>query len=119
MPETPNPSALSEVQTRLREVARILRESSATDPASRLALRELVEELHTTLESTPAPAAEVAHLAESTAHLAEALHRQEEHPLPPTVRDRLAQAAFNAEAQAPLAAGLAHRFLAMLANIGI
>jgi hypothetical protein len=112
MPETPEPSqpAVPEVQARLQEVARLLKQSGSLDPAARQALADLVSEL--------APPDEVTHLAETTAHLAEALHRPEPR-LPVTLRDRLEQSIVNAEAHAPTAVGLARRLLDALANIGI
>jgi hypothetical protein len=118
MPETPQPGPppAPEVQARLQEVARALRQSTAIDAESQEALADLVEELSRSLRTSDA--AEVTRLAETTAHLAEALHhRQGEVPV--TLRDRLERAAINAEAHAPIAVGLARRLLDALANIGI
>jgi hypothetical protein len=119
MPETPEPSkpAVPEVQARLKDVARLLRQSDSIDPESQQALAELVDELSKTLAG-PVPPDEVTHLAETTAHLAEVLHQREQR-LPFSVRDRLERALVNAEAHAPTAVGLARRLLDALANIGI
>jgi hypothetical protein len=120
MPETPNPQtpAVPDVQTRLQEVARILRQSGTVDAESRDALADLVDELSKNLQTASVPPAEVTHLALTTAHLAEALHRHQGE-VPVSLRDRLARAAVNAEAHAPTAVGLTRRLLDALANIGI
>jgi hypothetical protein len=121
MPETPEPSppAVPEIQARLQDVARMLRKSSALDPDSQRALAELVDELSRAFHTTSVPPAEVAHLAESTAHLAESLHQRHDRGLVERARDRLERALANAEAQAPVAVGLARQLLDALAGIGI
>jgi hypothetical protein len=114
-----NATPLPEVQQRLHEVARLLRESRQVDPDSRKILAELVDELSEALRSSQVPPEEVAVLAGTTAHLAEALHHR---PVPGwlgQVRDRFEEAALRAEARAPVAVGLARRLLDALANIGI
>src|SRR5260370_24571593 len=72
MPENTTP--LPEIQARLHDVARLLRESDKVDPSSRQILAELVDELGEALRSSQVPPEEVAQLAGTTAHLAEALH---------------------------------------------
>jgi len=121
MPENPesNPSSWPEIQARLSDVARMLRQTGALDPASQRALAALVDELNQSLRTANVPAAEVSHLAESTAQLAESLHYQRDRSLLEAARDRLERALSNAEAHAPLAVGLARRLLDALANIGI
>jgi hypothetical protein len=121
MPDTPAPNTPSvpEVQARLRNVARSLRESVSADAEARNALADLVEELDRALSAGTMPPAEVARLAESTAHLAEALHHQRDVGVLGKARDRLERAMLNAEAHAPLAVGLARRLMEALANIGI
>jgi len=114
-----SPTAGPEIQARLQDVARMLRRSSPIDPAAQRALAELVEELSRTLRTQEVPAAEVTHLAESTAHLAEALHQQHDMGLLARARDRLERAVGNAEVQAPLTVGVARRLLHALANLGI
>src|SRR5262245_52500872 len=121
MSDTPdsNPPSVSDVQGRLREVAQLLRQSSSLDTASQRALAELVDELSRSLQSGNVPPAEVAHLADSTAHLAESLHHQHDTGLLGKARERLEGAVAQAEARVPVAVGLARRVLDALANIGI
>ena len=111
--------SVAELKARLHAVAQRLRQPGPVDPEAKRTLAELVDELSAALGSGEVPPAEVAHLAESTAHLAEALHEREDAGLLGGARDRLEQAALNAEARAPLAVGLARRLLDALANIGI
>jgi len=47
-------------------------------PIRRVTLAQLVDELTTALAAANLPSADVAHLAESTAHLAESLHDQQD-----------------------------------------
>ncbi len=116
--EAPTPS-VAEVQTRLHEVARMLAESNSLDPAARRVLAELVDELGATLRGSNAPPAEVAHLADSAARLAAALHQQNDRGILGNAQDRLGAAVVQAETHAPVAAGLARRLLDVLGNIGI
>lgn len=110
---------LPEIQARLRDVAAMLRQSTAIDRAAKRDLAELVEELNRTLDTTALPTPELTQLAESTAHLAESLHRQQTQHLPARARERLEQALSDAEAHAPLAVGLARRLVETLANLGV
>jgi hypothetical protein len=83
MPDKPQAQpSVPEVRARLHEVARMLQKSGALDPDARSVLAELVDELGVLLRSSGAPPAEVAHLADSAAQLAESLHRQQERGLP-------------------------------------
>jgi hypothetical protein len=108
-----------EIEARLHEVARLLRESSSLDPDSRGVLAELIDELGQALRSSQPAPAEVAQLAGTTAQLAEALHRRHDSSWLAQVRDRFEEAAARAEVRAPVAVGLARRLLDALANIGI
>jgi hypothetical protein len=121
MSETPESrtAAGPEIQARLQEVSRLLRRSATLDPEAQRALADLVAELSRVLEKTPVPPAEVAHLADSTAHLAESLHHQQERGILGAARDRLERAVIRAEIRAPIAVGLARRLLDALANIGV
>jgi hypothetical protein len=121
MPESPQskPPAVPDVQARLQDVARLLRQTSSLDLESQNALAELVDELSKALQAARVPPTEVTHLAESTAHLAEALHHQHGRGLLGGARDRLERALTNAEVKAPVAVGLARRLLDALANLGI
>ena len=117
MPENTTP--LPEIQARLHEVARLLRESGNVDPGSRQILAELVDELGEALRSSQVPPEEVAQLASTTAQLAEALHGRHDAGWLAQLRDRFEAAALGAEARAPVAVGLARQLLDALANIGI
>ena len=121
MPDTPSstPPSVSEVQSRLHEVARMLRQSPDLGAESQRILAELVDELSTALQAANVPPAEVAHLAESTAHLAESLSQPQDTGLVGKARGRLEEGLIEAEAYAPTAVGLARRLLDALANIGI
>lgn len=121
MPEQPpsRTSAAAGVQASLHTIGEILRDPHPLSHEVRGVLAELVEELGRVLESATVPPAEVAHLAESTAQLARAVHVQEPPGLLAAARQRLEAAILAAEAKAPLTAGLARRLLDTLANIGI
>jgi hypothetical protein len=117
MPDNATP--IPDVQGRLHEVARLLRESNQVDPDTRSILAELVDELSETLQSSQVPPTEVERLAGTTAQLAEALHRPHPSGWLAQARDRFEEAALRAEARAPVAVGLARRLLDALSNIGI
>jgi hypothetical protein len=120
MPDTPEPTpSVQEVEARLHEVAKLLRKSRSLDAEAKSVLAELVDELSTALAAGNVPPAEVARLAESTVHLAESLQHPHDKGLLGNARDRLEGAVIDAEAHAPVAVGLARRFLDALANIGI
>ncbi len=120
-PEPSNPLSpgASEIQDRLHDVSRMLRQSGSIDQESRRALAALVDELNKALEGQSVPPAEVARLAESTAHLAESLHHQRELGLIGSAREGLEKAAFDAESRAPLLVGLARKVVDILAGFGI
>jgi hypothetical protein len=112
-------STLSATKARLRDIAGLLREAGSLDPAARRALAELVDELTKSLESENLPAAELTHLAETTAQLGEALHQKEDLGVIGKAREGLQRAVSKAEANAPLAVGLARKLLDALSQIGI
>jgi hypothetical protein len=121
MPEQP-PSAspaVAGVQTSLHTIAEILRDPRPLTHEIRAVLADLVDELGRVLATASVPPTEVANLAESTALLARAVHRQEAPGLLAAARDRVEAAILSAESKAPLTAGLARRLLDTLANIGI
>src|SRR4051794_20064602 len=91
MPDTPDPGVPSvpEVRARLRDAARLMRESAAVDPDVRQAVADLMDELDRALAAPATPPAEVARLAEGATHLAEALHRGHDRGILATARDRL------------------------------
>ena len=117
MPETP--SSVSEIRTRLETVATLLRQSKSLDAEAQRTLADLVDELTRSLETENLPAAELAHLAEITDHLAYTLHNQQDLGIVAKARASLQRAVGNAEAGAPVAVGLARKVLDALANIGI
>jgi hypothetical protein len=108
----------SPAQACLHVIAELLRNPRPLTPEVRTALADLLDEFGGSLAPAAVPPAEVQHLAESTAHLARALHKKDPGYLA-SARDRLEQAVLAAEAQAPTAANLARRLLDALANIGI
>jgi hypothetical protein len=97
----------------------MLRQNKTIDQQSRHALAELVDELTKSLQGQNVPPAEVARLAESTAHLAESLHHHRERSMLGAARESLEQAAVGAEAHAPLLVGLARKVVDVLAGFGI
>ncbi len=121
MPEIPPSSTptVPEIQARLHEVARLLRQPGTIEPESKRVLAELVDELSKVLDTPSLPPAEVTHLAESTIHLVEALQLQHQRELHVSLRDRLERAVINAEVHSPVLVGLARRLLDALADVGI
>lgn len=121
MPEPlPSGSPISaEVHANLRAIARLLREPHRLAPPTQHELALVVEELETALEAGTVPEAEMAHLRDSTAHLAEALRHHHDEGLLAAARGRMHQAVAAAEAQSPFAFGIARRMLDALANLGI
>lgn len=107
------------VQTSLHTIAEILRDPRPLTHEIRSVLADLVDELGRVLATAAVPPTEVALLAESTALLARAVHRQETPGLLAAARDRVEAAILAAESKAPLTAGLVRRVLDTLANIGI
>jgi nucleoside-triphosphatase THEP1 len=121
MPEpTPSgPPIPPSVQASLHAVAEVLRDPHPLSAEAREALAALVDELGNLLSEPGAPPEAVAHLADSTAHLVQAVHRRADEGLLAAARDRVEQAILGVEAQAPLAAGIARRVLDALSGIGI
>jgi hypothetical protein len=117
-PAPPSPDAIAAVRTKLQEVVPLLRERRSFDPDVGQTLADLLDELIRVMDPN-APAAETAHLAESSAHLVQALHRKHSPGLLAAAKDRLEEAATRAEAEAPVATGLARRLIETLANLGI
>jgi hypothetical protein len=117
-PVRPGSEAVATVQGQLHEVVGLLRETRHIEPDVQAALADLMDELARMLDPH-APAAEASHLAESSTHLAEALHRKHHPGLIAAAKDRLEAAATRAEAEAPVATGLARRLIDTLANLGI
>jgi len=117
-PAPPSPEAAATVRTHLQEVVPLLRETRHIEPEVQQALADLVDELIRVMDPN-APAAQAAHLAESSTHLVQALHRKHHAGLITAAKERLEEAATRAEAEAPVATGLARRLIDTLANMGI
>jgi hypothetical protein len=107
-----------DVKQHLLECATLLRNADHLEPRAQQALADLVVELVDALD--PAGASEhTAHLAECSAQLARALHEQHDTGLVAAARRRLEAAAARAEAEAPVATGLARQLVEVLSGIGV
>ena len=118
---TPSPSPSENdlsVRARLKELASLLRRSGHLKPRVQGELADLLEEMAAELETAGASSLST-HLAESTAHLAEELHRRKDVGLLGAAKERLDEAAARAESKAPVATGLARRLIDVLSEIGI
>jgi hypothetical protein len=115
---SPNTPASNGLRSHLQELAKLLHEADHLDPEAQQTLADLVAELGEALEAGNLEAASTAHLADSTAHLVEALRRPR-HGVLAAARDRLRRAAALAGAEAPVATGFLHRLIEALSNIGI
>ena len=118
MSEQPTPAA-DALESNIHELARVVREARRLDPDARRALADLVDELSRTLHTAPHSAEETSRVAESAAHLAEALLAGREETVLTSARGRLENAAALADARAPVVSGLARRVLDVLADLGI
>jgi hypothetical protein len=117
-PAPPTPDDVAAVRAKLQQVVPLLRERRSLDPEVRQTLADLLDELIRVMDPN-APAAETALLAESSAHLVQALHREHHPGLLAAAKERFEEAAARAEAEAPVATGLARRLIDTLANLGI
>jgi hypothetical protein len=114
----PTPPPAETIKASLLECAELLRRTDHLDPVAQKALAELIIELVGALD--PAVSSErTAHLAETSAELARALHERHDAGLIAAARARLEAAAAKAEAEAPVATGLARRLIDALAGIGV
>jgi F0F1-type ATP synthase membrane subunit b/b' len=113
LPADPN------LEAKLRSIAQLLRQADHLGPEAQKALAEIVEELGRALHSTSVSSDEAKSLADSTAHLVQALHQKENQGLLVAARDRMKQAITQVEYQAPFAAQIAGRLLDTLASFGI
>jgi hypothetical protein len=115
----PSPRVPHGVQSSLHTIAEVLRDPHPLSFEAREALAALLDELGNLLTAPEAPPQALGHLAESTAHLVQAVHRRADEGLLTAARDRAEQSILGIEAQAPVLAGVARRLLDALANIGI
>jgi hypothetical protein len=115
----PGTPSVTEIQARLDHVSQLLRESRSIDARSRKELKRLVEELGSILQSGDVAPAEAASLAETAAHLAEALQHRHDSGRLAQLRDRIERGVLAAEAEAPVTSGVVMQLLDVLANLGI
>ena len=113
LPADPN------LEIKLRSIAQLLRQADHLDPEAQKALAEIVEELGKALHSTPVSSEKAKSLADSTAHLIQALDQRHNQGLLTAARDRMKQAITRIEYEAPFAAQIAGRLLDTLASFGI
>lgn len=117
-PISTDPAAVPPARDQLLELGRLLRESGPLGPNARRELADLVEELAGTLDPSH-PSSQATHLAETTAHLVQALHDQSGAGPLAQARERLEAAVAQVDARAPVATGLARRIVDLLADLGI
>ena len=113
------PLAVPIVQEQLRNVAKLLREVHPLGLDLQRLLAEFLAELSDALGGVTVASDRLAHLIETTAHMAAALHEQKETHLLGGLRDRMERAVAGVEGHYPTLAGLGRRFLDALTNIGI
>jgi hypothetical protein len=117
-PESPGPVPSSPLQQSLLKLAPLLREAHHLEPEVQEILADLIDELVRAVDPA-APSAQTEHLAETSAHLVRVLHRKQHVGLLTAAKERLEEAAARAEAEAPVATGLARRLVETLAGLGI
>jgi len=109
----------SPVPSALHDLAKQIREAHHLGPESQTALADLIDELGKALPASGALTGNQTHLAESTAHLVQALHQRKDAGILNAAKLRLEEAALRAEAEAPVATGVVRRVIDALANLGI
>ena len=117
-PTPPHLETAATVRTQLQGIVPLLRSSRHIEPEVQEALADLVDELIRVMDPNP-PAVEAAHLAESCGTPGGGVHRKHHAGLIIAAKERLEAAATRAEAEAPVATGLARRLIDTLANLGI
>jgi hypothetical protein len=115
----PEPHSAESTQTDLKRLAALLRDADHLDPEAQKSLAALLEELGTELQVAGIASAQAARLAEAVTDVARSLHKQDSAGELETARDNLKEAAIRAEVEAPVATGLAYRFIDLLSSIGI
>jgi hypothetical protein len=108
-----------QIRAKLHDLARSLRDTENLEPATKQALADLADELAAKSDFTKNSPGEVAHLLSASAHVMDLLNRTPEVTIPLSTRERLEQAILAAETRAPVLAGLAHRLLDVLSDLGI
>lgn len=112
------PSA-ADLESSIHDLAQAVRSAHHLTPEAQRTLADLVDELSKSLHTAPLSTEEAARLAVSTANVVHALKPSHEPTLLAAARDRLETAVARAQTAAPVATGLARRFLDMLADLGI
>jgi len=108
----------SDLRAKLQELARLLHEARNLDPETQQELADLVAELSQALAGN-LTSAEAEHLGQSAIHMIQALHEQQGADYLTAARDRLRDAAVQAEVKAPVATEIVRRLIEALANLGI
>ncbi|WP_010586835.1 DUF4404 family protein [Schlesneria paludicola] len=109
----------AQTHANLRQLAASLREASHLTPDAQTALASLLDEIGRELGTTGLSSEKTARLAEAVSDVARALDEQQSVESFDSARTRLKEAAITAETEAPIATGLAYRFMDTLASIGI
>lgn len=110
---------IESTQTRLKQLATLLRNADHLDPQAQKSLATLLEQLVGELDAAGVAPSKTAHLAETISEVARSLHDGESGAVSDTDRERLRQAAVAAELEAPASANLVYRFIDVLSSIGI
>jgi hypothetical protein len=110
---------VAKLQAELREAAQSLRAAEHLEPADQRSLADLLEELSQAINTAAAPSAEMLHVGQSAAQLAQHLHQHEEKKLLVAAKENLQRAMARAEAAAPQVVQLAGKLIDALANMGI
>jgi hypothetical protein len=121
MPDSPPPNSAksAELASRLDELAVALRSADHLDEASQRALADLVQELGHSFAGTQSSSPAAEHVAETAAHVLQALHNKQPASILTAGKEKLQAAAARLEAEAPLATGLVKRLLEALSDLGI
>lgn len=114
-----DPQSAEKTQSDLKHLAALLREADHLEPEAQVSLAALLDELSTEFSSTGVVSAHAVHLAEAVTQVARSVHKQDPTDEMEIARDNLKEAATRAEVEAPVATGLAYRFIDLLSSIGI
>ena len=113
------PPTAAEVRAHLHNISQLLRNVDHLGPEAQELLADLVEELGKSIETGTVPSQEVARLTECASQFVQAVHEREEPGVLGAARARLQRAVIAAESEVPVVAGLTHRLVDMLSNLGI
>jgi len=116
--QPPAPLDPSDLRAKLHELARLLHGARNLDPETQQQLADLVAELSEALAGN-LTSEEADHLGQSAVHMIQALHEQQDPDYLTAARDRLRDAAVQAEVKAPAATEIVRRLIETLASLGI